>query len=130
MEIVINSRTRTQAHADARRDTQTQTHTHTHARRRTQRHRQTRTRTVLPGMLCSATQGKCLFKFCLLKSFWIHNILCFFHLVRTQIHQVFRSVSRPHRPTAVHVRSMNFPNLVHILVAINKGGKGGWSCRH
>lgn len=41
----------------------------------------------------------------------------FFRLVRTRICQkVFRRVSRPHK--AVHVRSMDFPNLVHTLVAI------------
>ena len=59
------------------------------------------------------------FKFCLSKCFWIHNFL-FFHLVCTQIHhKVFRRVSRPHTP--VHVQSMDFPNLVHTLVAISRG---------
>ena len=46
----------------------------------------------------------------------------FFLLVRTQTHQVFRHVSRPH--TAVHVRSMDFSNLDHTLVEISRGGKG------
>ena len=84
-------------------------------------------RLVVPSMHCNATQRKCL---CLnfdYRSAFGYTIFLFFHLLHTQIHQVFRRVSRPH--TAVHVQSMDFPNLVHTLVAISRDGKGGWSCR-
>ena len=43
---------------------------------------------------------------------WIHNIFLFFHLVRTEIYQIFfRRVNRTH--TAVQLRSMDFLYLIH-----------------
>jgi hypothetical protein len=53
-----------------------------------------------------------------LKSFWIIQYFLFFLLVFIRINRkVFQRVSKPHR--VVHLRSMDFPNLVHTLVAIS-----------
>jgi ABC-type multidrug transport system permease subunit len=41
----------------------------------------------------------------------------FFLLVCTRINQVFQRVSKPH--TVNHLRSIDFPNLVHTLVAMS-----------
>jgi len=48
---------------------------------------------------------------------WDTQYFLFFHLVHRRINQkVFLHVSKPHR--ALHVRSMDSPNLIHTLVTI------------